>query len=788
MLFAVIGAPFIIAIILAFVGKRLGANIGYFILPIPILSFVYFLTQIGPVMQGEGASFFLPWLAAFNINVSLSLDGLSLLFALIISGVGVVVFWYSIGYLHSHERLVNFYCFLLIFMAAMLGVVCSKNLMVLYLFWEATSFSSFLLIGFWYEQTRPCYGAAKSLYITVFGGLAMLAAFILMGIIAGSFEMTDIIANSGLIKASSIYPVLVILILLGAFTKSAQVPFHIWLPDAMEAPTPISCYLHSATMVKAGIFLIALLTPVLGGTPIWFITISGVGILSLLWGAYRAMKQYDLKAILANSTISQLGLVIALIGYGSEASIAAAFFHLINHAAFKGSLFLVTGMVDHTTGSRDIRKLRGLAKIMPITAVFAGFGAMAMAGLPPFNGFLSKEMFFESSLQVVNGNLSMLGPVAWLFPVIAVIGSIFTFVYCFVILFKVFILGDLPKGLPSQPHEPAKSMLIPTGVLASLTLIIAIFPNKFAQAILEPAVNAVIGGDFHMHIAFWHGFNLPLLLTGVVIVLGLLIFRYFDKWRDGLMRLPKIVSANDIYDWLIPKGGLSRGGEMLINTHMTGRLRNYVAYTSIFFVLLVMGTMIFKGAFVISFDDLAPLSVFEALWGLAIVAACIALCVSEQPIPSIFALGIVGYSVAFFFVVFRAPDLALTQLLVESISLVLFFLAFRYLPYQSCSCAVKRLSRSHQIRNLIVSLAVGITVTLVVMVGHSNKLSQPISDYYIENAKLLAGGNNIVNVILVDFRGLDTLGEISVIALAGIGVYILISLVIKEKKKGGEHQ
>ena len=425
MLFAVIGAPFIIAALIAFFGKYMGAKIGYLVLPVPLFCLIYFLSQIGPVLRGEGASFFLPWLASYNINISLSLDGLSLLFCLIISGVGLLVFWYSISYLHSHERLTNFYCFLLIFMGSMLGLVCSKNLMLLYLFWEGTSYSSFLLIGFWYQHKKPCYGAQKSLLITVAGGLAMFAAFILLGVMSGSFELEQIIAASSAIQASDLYPWIVVLILLGAFTKSAQIPFHIWLPDAMEAPTPISCYIHSATMVKAGIFLIALMTPILGGTPLWFITISGIGITSLLWGAYRAMKQTDLKAILANSTISQLGLVIALLGYGSEAAIAAALFHLLNHSAFKGALFLVAGMVDHTTGTRDIRKLRGLAKAMPITAVFAGFGALAMAGIPPFNGFLSKEMFLESSLEVVNG--TMLGSFAWIFPVIAVFGQYFYF-------------------------------------------------------------------------------------------------------------------------------------------------------------------------------------------------------------------------------------------------------------------------------------------------------------------------------------------------------------------------
>ncbi|MDO4581678.1 MAG: proton-conducting transporter membrane subunit [Bacillota bacterium] len=788
MLFVVVAAPFVLAIILAFFGKYLGNKIGWFALPMPVLVFGYFFTQIANVRAGSGPSFFYQWLPSFGINLSFSVNGLGLLFALLISGVGMIVFWYSIGYLSHKERLNNFYCFILIFMGAMIGVVTSANLMMMYLFWELTSFSSFLLIGFWYEQERPRYGAQKSLFITVIGGFAMFAAFVLMGNIAGSFELPAVLAAAPAIKASPLYVWIVLLILLGAFTKSAQIPFHIWLPDAMEAPTPISCYLHSATMVKAGIYLLAVMTQILGDTALWFGIVSGVGIGSLIWGSYRAMKMNDLKAILANSTISQLGLIIALVGYGSQAAFAAALFHLLNHSAFKGSLFLVTGMVDHATGTRDIRRLSGLAKVMPVTAVFAAMGAAAMAGLPPFNGFLSKEMFLESSLEVVNGNLAFLGGAAWLFPAIAVIGSVFTFVYCCVILFRVFIVGDVPHDLPHHPHEPEKMMLVPTGILVSLTLVIAVFPNWFAENLLAPAILAVSGEAAHLHIAFWHGFNLPLICTLIIIGAGTLIYLNFDKWKAAISRMPKLISSNDIYDWLIPKNHLAHGGERLINTHMTGRLRDYMAFSSLAFVLVVLGVMLLRGALVISFDDLAPISPFEILWAVVIIVSAIAICRFDRRIPAIFALGMIGYSVSFFFVIFRAPDLALTQLLVETVSLVLFFLAFRYLPKLFKD---KPAPRAHNIVNLVISVAVGLTVTLIVMVGHSNKMYQTIADYYIQNAKILGGGNNIVNVILVDFRGLDTAGEISVIALAAIGVYVLISLIVKPEPRlleGGEEQ
>ncbi len=787
MLIAAILTPFLCAILLAFTGKNFGVKIGYYVLPIPVLVFGYFACQIPAVVMGNGTSVFCAWLPQWGINFSLGLNGLSLLFALLISGVGVLVFWYSIGYLHSTERLVNFYCFLLIFMGAMLGVVTAQNLMMIYLFWELTSFSSFLLIGFWYEQERPRYGAQKALFLTVIGGFCMFAAFILLYQLTGTMEISGLLAQKQVIAASKLYPAITLLVLLGAFAKSAQAPFHIWLPDAMEAPTPISCYLHSATMVNAGIYLIALLSGVLGGTRLWFGVVFAVGICSLIWGAFRALKQTDLKAILANSTISQLGLIVALLGFGSEGAIVAALFHLFNHSAFKGSLFLVTGMVDHACGTRDIRRLRGLAKAMPVTAVFAACGCLAMAGLPPFNGFLSKELFFSGAIEAVSGNLAFLGPFAWLAPVLAVLGSIFTFVYCLVILCKVFFGGPIPEDLPQKPHEPGKLMLLPTGLLASLTLLVAFFPNVLAKYLLEPAVATVVGHPVGIHIAFWHGFNLPLAMTLVVIGCGLLLFWRLEGLRRVIFSLPKLLSANDFYDWLIPHNGLTHGAGLLTDFYMTKRLQDYVALSTGFFVLITAGVMLGKNALVLDLSDMAPVSVFEVVWALAIVAAAIAVVKSQRRIPAIFSLGIIGYSVSFFFVIFRAPDLALTQLLVETISLVLFFLAFRYLPKLF---ADKPQTRRRKGVNLAIAVLTGVVVTLITLIGVSNRLSPSIADYYVANAKTLGGGNNIVNVILVDFRGLDTMGEISVIALASIGVFILISLAVTKPRsgdgKGGE--
>ena len=781
MLFAVVIAPFVLAILLMMFGRFFGKYVGYVAVVLPALIFYWFLNEIPAVVsKGIGTVYLEPWLPSFGVNISFQVDGLSLLFSLLIAGVGFLVYWYSIGYLASTERLVNFYAILLIFTGSMLGVVLSQNLILTFMFWELTSFSSFLLIGYSDHRARSRYGAQKALYITVIGGFALFAAVVLVGRICGSYEMSQIIANKNLLFSSPLYTAIVLLILLGAFTKSAQIPFHIWLPDAMEAPTPISCYLHSATMVKVGIFLLLLMSEPLGGTAIWFVMVSTFGILSLIWGAYRALKQTDLKAILAFSTISQLGLVITLIGYGSRAAIIAALFHLLNHSVFKGSLFLVTGMVDHATGTRDIRLLGGLSKAMPITSALALCGGFAMAGLPPFNGFLSKEMFFESSIEAVRGNLGVLGDYALLFPAFAVVASIFTFLYCMIIVFKVFYGGHLTEKAPHHPHEPEKMMLIPCAIMASGTILAALFANYIAEALLIPAAFAVTGTHGELHISFWHGINLPLAMTIIVIGCGVYLFRRLDRFLAFLHRAPEILSGDKVYDWLIPRNGLVKGANHITNFYMTGRLQNYVQFICISFVLITVYIMVFKGAFVIDYSDLAPIKAFEAMWIAVLLIATFITVVSKGRTVSLISVGIVGYSIAFLFVIFSAPDLALTQMVIESISIVLFFLAFRYLPRDYSEKDVSIIKKSV---NILISLAVGAAVTVIALIGHSNKLFDTISGYYVENSKILGGGYNVVNVILVDFRGLDTMGEITVISIAAIGVFILISLTVGEKSE-----
>lgn len=781
---AVVLSPFILAMLVPLLSKVVGKKIGWIVSLLPLTLFVWFAMQLPKIMNGEAVTVFYEWIPSMGINFSLYLDGLNLLFGFLIAGIGFLVVIYSIFYLCAKENLVNFYVFILLFMGAMLGVVTSNNLVLMYLFWELTSFSSFLLIGFWYYKERSRYGAQKSMLITVMGGFSMLAGIILLWVTTGTFEIRGaegIIANSALIKESALYIPIALLILFGAFTKSAQVPFHIWLPDAMEAPTPISAYLHSATMVKAGIFLIALMTPALGGTEFWMLTVSGIGITTLLLGSYLALRQKDLKAILAFSTVSQLGLVIALIGYGTPAAILAGIFHLFNHSAFKGSLFMMVGIVDHETGTRDISKLRGLAKVMPVTAAVAGIGTLAMAGLPPFNGFLSKDMFFKASLDVVNTSFAFMYPYGWIFPVVAVIASTFTFIYSLTIFLKVFFGGELTTETPKVPHEAPFGLLAPAIVLAGITVTVGLFPNLVSQAILEPAVLAVSGVQYNVSIYHWHGIGPGLWIKVFIIAAGLFLYWHLDTLRAVIARVPNAINAissNRFYDWALP--ATLSGALKVTNAHMTGRLRDYNLFVMLYVVLVVGGTIFFKDALRINIDSFSPVAAYEVILGIVLAGAAIGVVFAKGRLAATVSLGVAGFMVAFFFALFRAPDLVLTQLIIETVTLALLLMAFSRLPKYLDESSTPATTK---IANGVVAISVGVMAALLTMIGHSSRFYESIAYYFIENSYEFGGGTNAVNVVLVDFRGLDTLGEAVVLGIAGLGVYAMIKLAIR---KGGK--
>lgn len=792
-------APLLYAILVPLFYKSFRQiHTGWFVLPLPIVLFIYFFSFIATTKHQGIIMETLNWIPSLKINFTAKVDGLGLLFALLITGIGALVVLYSIYYLSKEkEKLNTFYTYLLLFMGAMLGVVLSDNLIVMYAFWELTSFSSFLLIGFWYHREKSRYGAQKSMLITVFGGLAMLGGIILLYIMTGSFSITEIIGQANVIMEHSLFIPALLCVLLGAFTKSAQFPFHIWLPDAMEAPTPVSAYLHSATMVKAGIYLVARLTPVFAADGLWLWLVAGFGIVTLFWGSFSAVKQTDLKAILAFSTVSQLGLIMSLLGIGAASlhypgiddniyivATTAAIFHLINHATFKGSLFMAAGIVDHETGTRDIRKLGGLMNFMPITFTISIIGAFSMAGLPPFNGFLSKEMFFTGMLRALEMDFFSMDTFGILFPVLAWIASVFTFIYSMILVFKTFTGKYQPEKLDKKPHEAPLGMLISPIILASLVIIIFFFPNSLlSENIISPALASILPGllddgtGFMVHIYQWHGWGPELYMTLGVIVFGVLLYLTYPKWRRVYNLFPEKLTLNKLYDTTIEKA--QNGSYRLTNSYMNGSIRTYLVYIFTFFIL-ILGTSLFaKNAFKLETTNVASIGVYEVLLALIIVIGAVSTLFAKTRLSSIILLGAVGYTVSLFYVLFRAPDLALTQLVIETISVALFLVCFYHLPELR-----KEESRVRfKLTNALVSVGVGVIVTLLALSAHSNKLFDSISQYYIENTYTEAAGKNMVNVILVDFRGFDTLFEITVLAIASLGIFGMIRLRLSGREE-----
>ncbi|MBP2115113.1 multicomponent Na+:H+ antiporter subunit A [Paenibacillus silagei] len=791
MLHMIILLPFLLAALMLLLKQNKRFHLGWIALPLPVALFIYFLTRISAIRAGEPIVNSITWMPSFGVNISLVLDGLSLLFVLLITGMGALVVLYSIYYLDKlMEGIRQFYTYLLMFMGAMLGVVLSDNLMVLYGFWELTSISSFLLIAFWHRRERSSYGAMKSMLITVFGGLAMLAGFNLLYVMTGTYSIREIIAQAGTLTESGMFIPSMLLILLGAFTKSAQFPFHIWLPDAMEAPTPVSAYLHSATMVKAGIYLVARLTPLYAGQSEWFWLVSVTGLVTLIYGSFKAIRQTDLKALLAYSTISQLGLIMSLLGLGSAAvfftgtgdavfytmATTAALFHLINHAVFKGSLFMVVGIIDHETGTRDLRKLGGLMSLMPVTFSIALIGTFSMAGLPPFSGFLSKEMFFTSVLNIRELDILSSGYWTQLFPVIAWIASVFTFVYSMIFVFKTF-RGKLREDkLDKVPHEAPLGLLLSPVILISLAVVFAFFPDLVSATLIEPAMSSIHTGllapeeAFEVSIHFWHGWTPEIFMTLGVIAAGTLLFRIYTRLRVLDREAGGTNALSRMYDFSLRL--LENGSRRLTDAYMTGSGRHYLLYIFSFLIISLLAVLLRQQGISFGMDQYASLSFYELAVVAAMLLAAFAVPFAKSRVNAILFTGGVGYMVTLLFVLFRAPDLALTQMIIETVSVILFLLCFRYLP----KLKKQKEPLRFKLPNLIIAAGAGITMTLIALAAMGTSPFEPISEFFLKESYNRAGGKNVVNVILVDFRGFDTLFEIMVLGIASLAIYGLIHL------------
>ena len=785
--------PFIAAILLFLFCRNIKKfHIGWIVLIVPAILFITLMRQLPQITKGNTIINSTSWIPSYDINFVTHLDGLSMIFGLLITGIGTLVIIYSIYYLATERLILQFYIYLLLFMGSMLGVVLSDNLMMLYVFWELTSISSFLLIAFWFQRKGSRYGAKKALHITVLGGFAMLVGFLMLYNVTGTFSVQEIIATIGQHKDHPLIPAIIILVLLGAFTKSAQFPFHIWLPDAMEAPTPISAYLHSAAMVKAGIYIVARFTPVFGGEAIWFWAVSVVGLITLFWGSLTAIRQTDLKALLAYSTISQLGLIMTLFGVGSVSlhpnlnietiiysqAIFAALFHLINHSTFKGALFMVIGIIDFQVGTRDLRRLGGLIAVMPISFTIAMIGSFSMAGLPPFNGFLSKEMFFTAMLQLKDFDIMNIQAFAGMFPVIAWIASIFTFLYSMMIVFLTFF-GPYNEQPDVKVEEPKLGMLVPPIILSLFVVGIFLFPNVLGDYLIKPAVASIypnITDDLIGDIALWHGFNTELMMTIGIVIIGIILFIFREYVRKIFILFPRSLSFDTLYNNTIVK--IDIFAKKITNFYMTGYLKHYFAYIFLFFSLVLGGALLYLDAFSFSLAGDQPVDIFMWIIAILIIVTGIVILFSKSRLTAIVLNGFIGFSIAMLFVLLRAPDLALTQLVIETVSTALFLLCFYFLPEWKPFVIEKRKKVIH----IIISVSVGVVFTVIALSIKSGRLFESVATYF-EKADELAGGQNIVNTILGDFRAFDTMLEVVVLFIAGIGVYTLIKY---KKDKGAD--
>jgi multicomponent K+:H+ antiporter subunit A len=724
------------------------------------------LLSLAPgVFAGEVLVTRADWVPAIGLNANFRLDGLAWLFAGLITGIGLLVIVYAAWYLHHDDPAGRFFGTLMLFMAAMLGIVLSDNLLLLLVFWELTSISSFLLIGFWGGREESRQGARMALAITGGGGLVMLAGIVVLGQIGGSYELSELMLRGAAIQAHPLYPVALLLILGGCFTKSAQLPFHFWLPEAMAAPTPVSAYLHSATMVKAGLFMMMRIYPVLGGTALFEGVVASVGLATMVFAAFVAIFKHDLKGLLAYSTISHLGLITFLIGLSSPLSAVAAVFHIINHACFKAALFMSAGIVDHETGTRDLRKLGGLMAALPIVGTLVLIASAAMAGLPPFNGFISKEMMLH---EAVHGRLW--GDLHGLVPLLATLGGLFSAAYSLRLVHDCFFNGQ-PRGLPQpHPHEPPWGMKAPVVLLVGLCIAIGLAPMLIAGPLVQAAASATLGAPApEFQLALWHGLNLPLLLSAVAVAGGALLYmalmqgrrlhRYEPSGRGGKQLFTQC------FDGLFAFAGHST--QLLEN----GSLQRYAAWMVAAAVVLGAAPFMGEGAMPLTGERALiaapPLAIGIWLALLLMVIGLVAL--HRQRFIATVITGGVGVVTSLTFIAFSAPDLALTQLSVDVVSTALLLMGLALLPQFS----PRESAPWRRGRDALLALAGGGGVAWLAWLALTRD-HDSIAWYFLEQSLPAGGGTNAVNVILVDFRGYDTFGEITVLGIAGVGVLALL--------------
>ena len=714
------------------------------------------------------------WIPSAGIDFAVRMDGFAWMFAMLVTGIGTLVALYARYYMSKNDPVPRFFSFFLAFMGAMLGVVLSGNVVQLVFFWELTSLFSFLLIGYWHHRKDARRGARMALTVTGAGGLCLLAGMLMLGHIAGSYQLDVILGAGDRIRSHPLYTPMLVLVLLGALTKSAQFPFHFWLPHAMAAPTPVSAYLHSATMVKAGVFLLARLWPALAGTEQWFWIVTGAGVTTLVLGAYVAMFQTDLKGLLAYSTISHLGLITLLLGLNRDLAAVAAVFHIMNHATFKASLFMAAGILDHETGTRDIRRLSGLYRAMPMTGTLALVASAAMAGVPLMNGFLSKEMFFAETVD-----LSSIPLLDYGLPVAATVAGIFAVVYSLRFSVDVF-LGPPARELPKAPHEPVRWMRVPIEVLVLLVIVVGMFPQWSIGPALDLAARPVVGGPMPSYsLAIWHGVNKPLVMSLIALVGGIALFSLLRRplASGRLRRVPLLHRLDGQRMFQSTLYGLDRVSRWALAVLSTYRLQPQMLLIVVA-AIAVAGSALWGGGVSWGNRERVPGNLeFALLWvlgcGCAIVTAVQA---KFHRLAALVVLGAVGLVVSLTFLWFSAPDLALTQLTVEVVTTVLFLLGLRWLP-KRVPFESERLGlrvRARRARDLLVAIVAGSGMAVLAYAMMTRPAPQSISPFFLDRALPEGGGTNVVNVMLVDFRAFDTMGEITVLGIVGLTVYALL--------------
>jgi len=716
------------------------------------------------------------WMPSLGLNLVLRLDGFAWLFAGLVTGIGALVVLYARYYMDPSDPVPRFFAFLLAFMGAMLGVVSAGNLIQLAFFWELTSLFSFLLVGYWHHTPAARDGARMALTITGGGGLALFAGVLVLGHIVGSYDLDILLAAGDTVREHDLYIPALVLVLLGALTKSAQFPFHVWLPQAMAAPTPVSAYLHSATLVKLGVFLLVRIWPVMSGTDAWMWTVGLTGLVTMLVGAYIAIFQHDLKGMLAYSTISHLGLIVLLLGLKSELALVAAIFHIVNHAAFKCSLFMAAGIIDHETGTRDIRRLSGLNRLMPFTGRLALVAAAAMAGVPLLNGFISKEMFFAEALLAS----APLHPLLNLLPFAAMLASAFSVAYSLRFIHSAFF-GPDPVGLPRTPHEPPGWMRLPVEILVLTCIMVGVLPAATVGPYLDIAARAVLGEatpDYSL--AVWHGVNLPLMMSMAALAAGVAIYvalhRRLREGVDGAPLLRRLDARRMFEQTMVAiSWRLARRLERVFGTQ---RLQPQVRL--LFGAAIVAGfaAALLRG---VGPGNLAPTPIDPVIAALWVVGAACALGAAWQAkfhrLAAVMLSGGAGLVVVVTFAWFSAPDLAITQLTVEIVTTVLLLLGLRWLPKRvevPGERGPEVLTRTRRLRDLLIAVGAGVGMAMLAWLVMTRTPADLLARHFLARASTEGGGTNVVNVILVDFRGFDTLGEIFVVAAVALATYALL--------------